>query len=104
MEIRESRSLRDLNLVDRFLFDEIMEVPGMCQIMVNILLENKVTLLDRVQTEKEFRVSPELRSVRLDVVSMDVYCKIYYTEMHKKNTGNLLKRSRYYKASWTCHY
>ena len=98
MEIRESRSLRDLNLVDRFLFDEIMEVPGMYQIMVNILLENKVTLLDRVQTEKEFRVSPELRSVRLDVVSMDVYGKIYYTEMQKKNTGNLLKRSRYYQS------
>ena len=98
MEIRESRSLQDLNLVDRFLFDETMEVPGMYQIMVNILLENKVTLLDRVQTEKEFRISPELRSVRLDVVSMDITGKIYYTEMQKKNTGNLLKRSRYYQG------
>ena len=98
MEIQEARSLQDLNLVDRFLFDETMEVPGMYQITVNILLENKVILLDRVQTEKEFRVSPILRSVRLDVVSMDVSGKIYYTEMQKKNTGNLVKRSRYYQS------
>lgn len=98
MEVQESRSLQDLNLVDRFLFDETMEVPGMYQIMVSILLENKVTLLDRVQTEKEFRISPELRSVRLDVVSMDTTGKLYYTEMQKKNTGNLLRRSRYYQG------
>ena len=98
MDVQGSRSLQDLNLVDRFLFDETMEVPGMYQIVVNILLENKVTLLDRVQTEKEFRISPELRSVRLDVVSMDVTGKLYYTEMQKKNTGNLLKRSRYYQS------
>ena len=98
MEVQESRLLQDLNLVDRFLFDETMEVPGMYQIMVNILLENKVTLLDRVQTEKEFRISPELRSVRLDVVSMDTTGKLYYTEMQKKNTGNLLRRSRYYQG------
>ena len=98
MEIQEARSLQDLNLVDRFLFDETMEVPGMYQITVNILLENNVALLDRVQTEKEFRISPVLRSVRLDVVSMDVSGKIYYTEMQKKNTGNLVKRSRYYQS------
>ena len=98
MEIPEARSLQDLNLVDRFLFDETMEVPGMYQMTVNILLENNATLLDRVQTEKEFRVSPVLRSVRLDVVSMDVSGKVYYTEMQKKNTGNLVKRSRYYQS------
>ena len=98
MEIQEARSLQDLNLVDRFLFDETMEVPGMYQITVNILLENKVKILDRAQTEKEFRISPKLRSVRLDVVNMDISGKVYYTEMQKKNTGNLLKRSRYYQS------
>ena len=58
MEIQEARSLQNLNLVDRFLFDETMEVPGMYQITVNILLENKMTIHDRAQTEKEFRISP----------------------------------------------
>lgn len=98
MAQNEPNSLQDLNLVDRFLFDEVMEVPGMYQITVNILLENKVVLLDRVQTEKEFRISPKLRSVRLDVVSMDTAGTVYYTEMQQKNTRNLLKRSRYYQG------
>ena len=64
--------LEELNLVDRFLFDETME--------------------------KEFRISPELRQVRLDVVGMDEEKTIYHTEMQKRDTKNLEKRSRYYQA------
>lgn len=44
------------------------------------------------------RVSPQLRQVRLDVVGMDTEHKLYYTEMQKRDTGNLIKRSRYYQA------
>lgn len=69
MGIQEARSMQDLNLVDRFLFDETVEVLGMYDITVNILLGNKVTLLDKVHAEKKFRVSPVLWSARLDVVS-----------------------------------
>ena len=98
MAEKEPRSLQDLNLVDHFLFDEVMDVPGMYQIAVNILLENNAALLDKVHTEKEFRVSPKLRAVRLDVVGMDADGKVYYTEMQQRNTGNLLKRSRYYQS------
>lgn len=98
MTKREPRSLQDLNLVDRFLFDEIMDVSGMYQIAVNILLENKADLLDKTQTEKEFRISPLLRAVRLDVVGMDTDGRVYYTEMQQRNTENLLKRSRYYQG------
>lgn len=43
MTEREPKSLQELNLMDRFLFDEVMDVPGMYQIAVNILLENNVT-------------------------------------------------------------
>lgn len=98
MTEREPRSLQDLNLMDRFLFDEIMDVSGMYQIAVNILLENKADLLDKTQTEKEFRISPLLRAVRLDVVGMDTDGRVYYTEMQQRNTENLLKRSRYYQG------
>lgn len=31
-------------------------------------------------------------------MSMDHEKKLYHTEMHKENTGNLIKRSRYYQA------
>lgn len=90
--------LEKLNLLDRFLFDEAMEDKETCQAMISILLENEVELLEKPETEKEFRVSPELREVRLDVVAMDTEKKVYYTEMQKRDTRNLIKRSRYYQA------
>ena len=63
--------LEELNLVDRFLFDEVMEDMQSCQAFISILLENEIWLLEKPETEKELRVSPKLRQVRLDVVSMD---------------------------------
>lgn len=98
MENKTVTKLEDLNLVDRFLFDETMESREAYEAAVSILLENETRLLDKSETEKEFRVSPQLREVRLDVVSMDSEKRIYYTEMQQKNTGNLRKRSRYYQA------
>ena len=90
--------LEKLNLTDRFLFDETMEDLGAYEATVSILLENETELLSRPETEKEYRVSPELRAIRLDVISMDKEKTLYYTEMQNKNTGNLRKRSRYYQA------
>ena len=90
--------LENLNLTDRFLFDEVMEDTQSCQTLISILLENEISLLTRPQTEKELRLSPELRQVRLDVVSMDRDRNLYFTEMQKRNTGNLMRRSRYYQA------
>lgn len=98
MSVNECKALKDLNLVDRFLFDEAMEIPELYQIALRIILEEEIELLDSVQTEKELRISPGLRSIRLDVVSIDVSGQIYYTEMQKANTGNLVKRSRYYQS------
>lgn len=90
--------LEKLNLVDKFLFDAVMEDAEVYRIAVSILLENEIEFLEKTETEKELRVSPQLRQIRLDVFSMDRKGKIYYTEMQKRNTGNLRRRSRYYQA------
>lgn len=90
--------LENLNLLDKFLFDEAMEDTETYQATISILLENEVELLEKTETEKELRVSPELRQVRLDVVGMDREGTIYYAEMQQRNTGNLIRRSRYYQA------
>lgn len=50
--------LENLNLADRFLFDEVMEDTQSYQDLVSILLENEISLLTRPQTEKELRLSP----------------------------------------------
>ncbi len=98
MADKAATKLEKLNLVDRFLFDETMEDPKAYQAAVSILLENEIVFPGKTETEKEFRVSPQLRQVRLDVVGMDRRGAVYYTEMQKKNTGNLKRRSRYYQA------
>ena len=90
--------LEELNLTDRFLFAETMDEPEAYKATIGILLEDEIELLDRTQTEKELRISPELRAVRLDVVNMDKNGQIYFTEMQKRDTKNLEKRSRYYQA------
>lgn len=90
--------LEEMNLVEKFLFDETMEDQEAYEAMVSILLEDEVHLLPWRETEKELRVSPQLRSIRLDVVSVDEKHNIYLAEMQQADTKNLRKRSRYYQG------
>lgn len=53
--------LQELNLTDSFLFAETMDEPDAYEAIVGILLEDEIELSGPVQTEKELRVSPELR-------------------------------------------
>ena len=91
-------TLDSMNLVERFLFNEAVEDPEVYNDMVEIVLENEVVLMKTSETEKELRISPELRQVRLDVIGTDEAGNIYQMEMQKRNTYNLPKRSRYYQA------
>lgn len=90
--------LSDLNLTDRFLFDEVMDDPQVHQDALSIIFGHPVPLLGKNETEKELRVSPAVRSVRMDVFSMDEEKSIYNTEMQKKKQSDLAKRSRYYQS------
>lgn len=90
--------LDSMTLLDRFLFNETVEDVQTYNDMIEILLENQVHLIPWTETEKELKVSPELRAIRLDVISMDEAGKIYQMEMQQRNTYNLPKRSRYYQA------
>ena len=92
------KPLSDLTLMDRFLFACAMEDPVILQTVLEIILEKEIHMMDRTQTEKELRTAPWLRSVRLDVISLDYEKNVYNTEVQKKNTGNLAKRSRFYQA------
>ena len=84
MESVKLRELRELNLLDKFLFDEAMEDRETYQMAVSILMENEVEFLEKPETEKELRVSSEIRQVRMDVVGMDKKGNIYYAEMQKR--------------------
>lgn len=78
---RKPIPLRELNLTDRFLFDEVMEDPLVHQEVLSIILGKEIPLLDKHETEKELRVSPLSRTIRMDVFSMGEDSVIYNTEM-----------------------
>ena len=78
--------LSELTLLDRFLFDEVMENEQIHQLILEIILGKDIALLTRAETEKELRTSPLLRSIRMDVFSMDEEGFIYNTEAQKQPT------------------
>lgn len=90
--------LKELNLTDRFLFDETMEDPETHRETLSILLGKDISLLEVNETEKEGRVSPLIRSTRMDVYAKDTDQVVYNTEMQDKRKSDLSKRSRYYQA------
>ena len=91
-------TLDNMNLTERFLFDETAEDQEVYNAMVEIIMGEEITLVNSPETEKELRVSPDLRQIRLDVIGTDQLGHIYQMEMQKTNTRNLPKRSRYYQA------
>ena len=90
--------LKDLNLTSRFLFDEVMEDRETYQDVLSIIFGREISLSDQPQTEKELRVSPLIRSVRMDVYVMSEEQSVYNTEMQETRKTDLAKRSRYYQS------
>ncbi|MCB6647137.1 Rpn family recombination-promoting nuclease/putative transposase [[Clostridium] scindens] len=90
--------LKELNLTNRFLFDEVLEDPQTHQDILSIIFGRDIPLLEQNETEKELRVSPHLRAVRMDVYAMDEEKSVYNTEMQQKKRTDLAKRSRYYQS------
>lgn len=91
------KTLKELTLLDKFLFDQTMDIPEAHEAALQIIFgDEKLRLLSETQTEKEFRTAPWLRSIRLDVFTMDSNKNIYDTEMQAGYRNDLIKRSRYY--------
>ena len=95
----QKKSLKELNLLDKFLFDEAMDDPENVKTMLDIILSQKTNLKHPPQTEKEQRTSTDNRQIRLDVYTMDEDDVIYEVEARKENTHNLPKRSRFRESS-----
>ena len=93
------KTLNELTLLDKFLFDEVMDIPEAHEAALRIILgDENLQLLTPSQTEKELRTAPWLRSIRLDVYSMDENLRIYNTEAQKTRKPDLPRRSRFYQS------
>ena len=96
--MNQRKLLKELNLLDKFLFDEAMDDPENVKTMLDIILSQKTNLKHPPQTEKEQRTSTDNRQIRLDVYAMDEDDVIYEVEAQKENTHNLPKRRRLYQG------
>ena len=95
--MNQRKPLKELNLLDKFLFDEAMDDPENVKTMLDIILSQNTNLKHPPQTEKEQRTSTDNRQIRLDVYAIDEDDVIYEVEAQKENTHNLPKRSRLYQ-------
>lgn len=83
------KPLKELNLTNRFLFDEVMEDAETHRTVLSIIFGRDIPPLIHNETEKESRISPTVRSIRMDVFSMDENEVVYNTEMQtKKEDGS----------------
>jgi len=93
------KPLKDLTLLDKFLFDETMENSDVYEDVLQIILEDDhLRLLTEPETEKELRTVPWLRSIRMDVFALDQEKTVYNTEMQAEKKLDLVRRSRYYQG------
>ena len=71
MKQKKPKALKDLNLLDRFLFSEVMDDPGTCRAVLEIILGKDIQLKENVQSEKELHTLPTFRGIRMDVWGQD---------------------------------
>lgn len=98
MAKEKMKPLRELNLTNRFLFDQVMEDIGTQQDVLSMILGKEIKILSQVQAEKEHRISPLAKSIRMDIFSIDEEQTVYNTEMQNRKNSDLAKRSRYYQS------
>ena len=99
---RVRKPLKDLTLLDRFLFDTAMSDPEISQNILSIIFSDREMPAIRFsvaeQTQEPYYDS---RAVRLDVLAYDEDGVVYDAEAQKENKGKrfLLRRSRLYQSA-----
>ena len=66
--MNKRKSLEELNLLDKFLFDEAMDDPENVKTMLDIILSQNTNLKQLPQTEKEQRTSTDNRQIWMSML------------------------------------
>ena len=98
-QVQVMEPLENMCMLDRFLFAEAMEDPWIHEYILKTIFQREIQLRWIPETEKEVRNHPNRRSIRLDGWVMDKEGRAYNTEVQKKDTGNLRRRSRLYQGT-----
>ena len=96
------KPLKELTLLDRFLFDTAMSNPDICRNILSIIFGDKEVPPIRIGiAEKMEEPYYDSRAVRMDLLAVDENEVIYDAEAQKENKGKrfLLRRSRLYQSA-----
>ena len=95
------KKLQDLNLMDRFLFSELIESAEAYKLILEIILEREISFKGQPVAENEKRKELLGKIARLDVCAIGDDDRVYNAEVQKENENNMHKRMRYYGALMT---
>lgn len=98
MKQTKDKSLQELELVDNFLFGEVMSDEETCKITLEIMLHREIGGLFNINKEQHLDVDNIHKSIRMDIFFSDDKDTIYNVEMQTVNRYNIPKRSRYYQS------
>ena len=95
------KKLQDLNLMDRFLFSELIESAEAYKLILEIILEREISFKGQPIAENEKRKELLGKIARLDVCAIGDDNRVYNADVQKENENNMHKRMRYYGALMT---
>ena len=95
------QEFRALTIQNDFVFCHVMQDPGICSKVLNILLHDylEIAPLKLITSQAVIENHPELKSVRLDVLAEDGDGNSYDIEMQVINRKNIEKRMRAYQTA-----
>lgn len=92
------KPLKELNLLDDFLFDVTTMDLDACKIIIELSLGMTLKSIKWKEGQKVVHNLPGKRGIRMDFCVEDGEGNFIDVEMQKRNEGNIPKRTRFYQA------
>lgn len=94
-----TKTLKELNLEDDFLFAKVMSDKEICKEFLEKLLEVEITKIEIPENQKTIDLLLESKGIRLDIYVNDENNTVYNIEMQRGKYRNIPKRIRYYQGN-----
>ena len=95
---RKKKDLKDLTIVDDFMFGAVMSNPKLCKPLLEMILETKIRRIEYPELQKTIDKQYGSKGVRLDVYVEDDENTVYNIEIQTSKKKYLSKRTRYYQG------
>lgn len=96
---KKHKEFRDLTFADDFMFCKVMTTnENICKEVLEVILGTKISSIRYKQSQETHQITPDAKSIRLDVRIDDADDTVYDIEMQTSSQKDLAKRMRYYQS------